>query len=156
MSRYDFDEQKSKLRQNSCYFFFKESPLALLLTVVIPGWSHRGPWRTILHLLTRRTAESIVFSESDRHVLWNSAEDDLLVQAVTKYSTSDVFGPVSTGMQVESSLSVSLPQQFKEYYRLDATVTQLTFVFLPAHAHRCLDYRNNTVSTVAIVKLIHD
>jgi hypothetical protein len=49
-------------------------------------------WRTFLQLLARRAAESIAFSVPDRNALWSRAEDDLLVQAVAKYSDSDVLG----------------------------------------------------------------
>ena len=49
-------------------------------------------WRTILQLPARRAAESISFSVPDRHASWSRTEDDLLVQAVAKHSTSDVLG----------------------------------------------------------------
>ena len=49
-------------------------------------------WWTFLQLLARRAAESIAFSVPDRNALWSRAEDDLLVQAVSKHSTSDVLG----------------------------------------------------------------
>ena len=49
-------------------------------------------WRTILQLLVCRAAESIAFSVHDRNALWNRTEDDLLVQVVVKYSTSDNLG----------------------------------------------------------------
>ena len=49
-------------------------------------------WRTILQLLARRAAESFAFSVPDRNALWSRAEDDLLVQAVAKYSTSNILG----------------------------------------------------------------
>ena len=48
-------------------------------------------WRTMLQLLARRAAESNAFSVPDRNALWSRAEDDLLVQVVVKYSTSDVL-----------------------------------------------------------------
>jgi hypothetical protein len=38
------------------------------------------------------SAESIAFSVPDRNALWSRADDDLLVQSVVKYSTSDVLG----------------------------------------------------------------
>jgi hypothetical protein len=44
-------------------------------------------WRTMLQLFARRADESNVFSI--RNALWNRAEDDLLVQAVAKHSTSE-------------------------------------------------------------------
>jgi hypothetical protein len=46
----------------------------------------------MLQLLARRTGESNVFSVPDRNVLWSTTEDGILVQAVAKYSTSDVLG----------------------------------------------------------------
>jgi hypothetical protein len=88
--------------------------------------------RTILQLLARRAAKSIAFSVPDRHVLWSRAEDDLLVQAVVKYSTSDVLG--RDWIQVESDLPGRLPQQCKERCRLADTVAQLIFVFLRVNA----------------------
>jgi hypothetical protein len=50
-------------------------------------------WRTMLQLLSRRAAESNAFSIPDRNALWSRAEDDLLVQAVAKHSTSHVLFP---------------------------------------------------------------
>ena len=85
-------------------------------------------WRTILHLLARWAAESIAFSVPDRNALWSRAEDDLLVQAVAKYSTSDVL--FRDWSEVASELPGRLPQQCKERYRLADTVVELTFVFL--------------------------
>ena len=49
-------------------------------------------WWTMLQLLARRAAESNAFSVPDRNASWSRAEDDLLVQAVAKHSTSDVLG----------------------------------------------------------------
>jgi hypothetical protein len=46
----------------------------------------------MFQLLPRRAAESNAFSVPDRNALWSRAEDGLLVQVVTKYSTSDVLG----------------------------------------------------------------
>ncbi len=51
-------------------------------------------WRTMLHHLTRRAAESYTFSIPDRNALWSRPEDDLLVQDVAKHSTSDILFPV--------------------------------------------------------------
>ena len=48
--------------------------------------------RTFLQLLARRATESIAFSVPDRNALWIRTEDDLLVQAVAKYSTSIILG----------------------------------------------------------------
>ena len=45
----------------------------------------------MLQLLARRVADSNAFSVPDRNALWSRAEDDLLVQAVGKDSTSDVL-----------------------------------------------------------------
>jgi hypothetical protein len=49
-------------------------------------------WRTMLQLLVCRTSKSNTFSVPDRNALWSRTEDGLLVQAVAKYSTSDVLG----------------------------------------------------------------
>ena len=35
---------------------------------------------------------SIVFSVPDRNTSWNRSEDDLLVEVVAKYSTSNILG----------------------------------------------------------------
>jgi hypothetical protein len=43
----------------------------------------------MLQLFARRAGESNVFSI--RNTLWSRVEDDLLVQVVVKYSTSDVL-----------------------------------------------------------------
>ncbi len=48
--------------------------------------------RTILHLLARRSGESITFSVPDPNALWSRAEDGILVQVVVKYSTNNVLG----------------------------------------------------------------
>jgi len=48
-------------------------------------------WWTMLQLLASRAAESNAFSI--RNALWRRAEDDLLVQAVAKHSTSDALFP---------------------------------------------------------------
>ena len=40
----------------------------------------------MIQLFARRAAESNAFSVPDRNALWIRAEDDLLVQAVAKYS----------------------------------------------------------------------
>ncbi len=49
-------------------------------------------WRTMIQLFTRRAAESNAFSVPDHNALWSRTEDDLLVEAVAKQSTSDVLG----------------------------------------------------------------
>ncbi len=85
-------------------------------------------WRTLLQLLVRRAAESYAFSVPDRNALWSRAEDGLLVQAVAKYSTSDVLG--RHWSEVASELPGRSKQQCKERYRLADTVAELTFVFL--------------------------
>ena len=85
-------------------------------------------WRTILQLLARRAAESIAFSVPDRNALWSRAEDDLLVQAVAKYSTSNIVG--RDWIEVASEMPGRLPQQCQERYRLADILAELTFVFL--------------------------
>jgi hypothetical protein len=60
--------------------------------------------------------------------LWRRAEDDLLVPAVAKDSTSDVLGRDWSDVALE--LPGRLPQQWKERYRLADTVAALTLVFL--------------------------
>jgi hypothetical protein len=84
--------------------------------------------RTMLQLLARRAAESNAFSVPDRNALWSRAEDDLLVQAAVKHSTSDVLFP--DWSEVVSELPGRYKQQCKERYRLADTVVELTFVFL--------------------------
>jgi hypothetical protein len=76
-------------------------------------------WRTMLQLLARRASESNAFSVPDRNALWNRAEDDLLVQVVAKYSTSDVLG--HDWSEVASELPGRCKQQCKERYRLADT-----------------------------------
>ena len=85
-------------------------------------------WRTMLQLLARRAAESNAFSVPDRNALWSTAEDDLLVQAVAKHSTSDVLG--RDWREVAWELPGRSEQQCKERYHLANTVVELTFVFL--------------------------
>jgi len=46
----------------------------------------------MFQLLARRAAESNALSVPDRTAAWSRAEDDLLIQAVAKHSTSDVIG----------------------------------------------------------------
>ena len=84
--------------------------------------------RTILHLLECRTTESTVFSVSDRKTLWNREEDDLHIQDVGMYDTSDVLG--RDWREVASELTGSLPQYYKERYRIPDTLSPLAFVFL--------------------------
>ena len=64
-------------------------------------------WWTFLQLLARRAAESIAFSVPDRNTLWSRDEDDLLVQGVTKYSTSNILG--RDWIEVASEMSGHLP-----------------------------------------------
>ena len=85
-------------------------------------------WRTMLQLLARRAAESNAFSVPDRNALWSGAEDDLLVRAVAKNSTSDVLG--LDWRVVAWDLPRRTAQQCKECYRLAQSVVELTFVFL--------------------------
>ncbi len=54
-------------------------------------------------------------------------EDGVLVEAVVKYSTSDVLG--HDWSEVASELPGRSKQQCKERYRLPDTVSELTFVF---------------------------
>ena len=82
----------------------------------------------MLQLLARRAAESNAFSVPDRNALWSRAEDDLLVQAVAKHSTSDVLG--HDWHEVAWELPGRSAQQCKERCRLADTVVELTFVFL--------------------------
>ena len=83
-------------------------------------------WRTMLQLFARRAAESNAFSI--RNALWSRAEDDLLVQAVAKHSTSDVL--FRDWREVAWELPGRSEQQCKERYRLAQSVVELTFVFL--------------------------
>ena len=83
---------------------------------------------TILQLLARRAAESIAFSVPDRNALWSRTEDDLLVQTVAKYSTSNILGRDWT--EVASEMPGRLPQQCQERYRLADILAELTFMFL--------------------------
>ena len=85
-------------------------------------------WRTILQLLARRAAESIAFSVPDRNASWSRAEDDLLVQAVAKCSTSNILG--RDWIEVAWEMPGRLPQQCQERYRLAHNCEELTFVFL--------------------------
>ena len=64
----------------------------------------------------RRAAESNAFSVPDRNASWSRAEDDLLVQAVGKYSTSDVLG--RDWRVVAWELPGRSVQQCKERYSL--------------------------------------
>ena len=85
-------------------------------------------WRTILQLLARQAAESNAFSVPDRNALLSRAEDDLLVQAVAKFSTSEVL--FRDWSEVAWELPGRSAQQCKERYHLANTVVELTFVFL--------------------------
>ncbi len=69
-----------------------------------------------------------LFSLPDRNVLWNRVEDDLLVQSVSKDSTSEVLFP--NWSVVVSELTGWSNQEYKESYRLPDTVVELTFVCL--------------------------
>ena len=102
-------------------------------------------WRTILQLLARRAAESIAFSVPDRNALWSRVEDDLLVQVVKKYSTSDVL--FRDWSEVASELPGRLLQQRKERYRLADTVVELKFVFLRVIFRVCPFLRSSYVLT---------
>jgi hypothetical protein len=84
-------------------------------------------WRTILHLLARRAAESIAFSVPDRNTSWNRAVDDL-VKVVAKYSTSNILG--RDWIDVTSEIRGRLSQQCQKRYSLADILAELTFVFL--------------------------
>jgi hypothetical protein len=86
------------------------------------------PWVADHQFLARRAAESNAFSVPDRNALWSRAEDGLLVQAVAKYSTSNVLR--REWSEVAWELPGRSEQQCKERYSLADTVVQLTFVFL--------------------------
>jgi hypothetical protein len=100
----------------------KGRPLAISKFCPVLGW------RTMLQLLARRAAESNEFSVPVRNTLWSREEDGLLVEAVTKYSTSDVLG--RDWSEVASEMSGRSKHQCKERYRLADTVAELTFVFI--------------------------
>ena len=85
-------------------------------------------WRTMIQLFARRAAESNAFSVPDHNALWSTAEDDLLVQAVAKHSTSDVL--FRDWREVAWELPGRSEQQCKERYRLANIVVELTFIFL--------------------------
>jgi hypothetical protein len=78
----------------------------------------------MLQLFARRAANAF----SIRNALWSSAEDDLLVQAVAKHSTSEVI--YRAWSEVAWELPGGSEQQYKERYRLAQSVVELTFVFL--------------------------
>jgi hypothetical protein len=89
----------------------------------------------MVQLLVCRTPESNAFSVSvpDRNASWIREEDDLLVQDVGKYCTSDVlFSDVlfPDWSEVASELTGRSKHQYKECYSLLDTVVKLTFVFL--------------------------
>jgi hypothetical protein len=93
-----------------------------------------------MQFLACRATESNAFSVPDRNALWSRAEDDLLVQPVSKHSTSDVlFSDVlfPDWNEVASELSGRSKQQCKERYRLPDTVVKLIFVFL------CVTFRGS-------------
>ncbi len=62
-----------------------------------------------------------------QHTHWGT-DDDLLVQSVAKYSTSNVLGRSWT--EVAREMPGLLPQQCQERYRLADVLAQSTFVFL--------------------------
>jgi hypothetical protein len=71
----------------------------------------------MLQLFARRAAESNVFSI--RNTLWSRVEDDLLVQAVAKYSTSEVL--FRDWSEVAWELPGRSEQQCIERYKLADT-----------------------------------
>ena len=105
-------------------------------------------WRTILQLLARRAAESIAFSVPDRNALWSRAEDDL-VQAVPKYSSSNILG--RDWIEVASEMPGRLPQQCQERYRLADVLAELTFVLF-----LCVTFRDSPlVPSAPVTSLEH-
>ena len=80
----------------------------------------------MLQLLARRAAESNAFSI--RNALWSRVEDDLLVQAVAKYTTFDVL--FHDWNEVALEFPGRLSEEWKEDYWIADTVVELTFVFL--------------------------
>ncbi len=94
--------------------------------------------RTILQLLARRAAESIVFSVPDRTASWSRAQDDLLVQPVAKYSTSNILG--HDWIEVAWEMPGRLPQQCQERYMIAHILAELTFVFL------CVRFRGSPLA----------
>ena len=62
-------------------------------TPVISRFSPVLGWGTTLQFLVRRETESTTFSVPDSNALWSRSDDDLLIQDVPKYSTSDVLPP---------------------------------------------------------------
>ena len=98
----------------------------------------------MLQLLARRAAESNAFSVPDNNALWSRAEDDLLVQAVAKHSTSDVL--FRDWREVAWELPGRSEQQCKERYRLADTVVELTFIFLRVSFRAPLSYDPRTFS----------
>ena len=82
----------------------------------------------MIQLFARRADESNAFSVPDDNALWSRAEDDLLVQAVAKHSTSDVL--FRDWREVAWELTGHSEQQCKERYHLADTIVDLTFVFL--------------------------
>ena len=102
-------------------------------------------WRTMIQLFARRAAESNAFSVPDHNALWSTAEDDLLVQAVAKHSTSDVLG--RDWHEVAWELPGRSAQQCKERYHLADTVAELTFVFLRVIFRGSPGFRSSLVLT---------
>ena len=62
-------------------------------------------------------------------------EDDLLVQVVPKYSTSNISG--RDWIEVASQIPGRLSQQCQECYRIPDILAELTFVFL------CVTFRDS-------------
>ncbi len=61
-----------------------------------------------MQVLACRATESVTSSVPDRNALWTREQDDLLLQDVGKYSTSDVLG--RDWIEVASELSGCLSQ----------------------------------------------
>ena len=62
------------------------------------------------------------------HASWNRSEDDLLVESVEKYSSSNILGLHWT--EVAWEMPGRLSQQCQEIYSLAHILAELTFVYL--------------------------
>jgi hypothetical protein len=91
----------------------------------------------MFQLLARRAAESNTFSVPDRNALWSRTEDGLLVEAVAKYSTSNVLR--HEWSEVAWELSGRSEQQCKERYSLADTVISFFSSFLQIWCASCKD-----------------
>ena len=108
----------------------------------------------MLQLLARRAAESNAFSVPDHNALWSRAEDDLLVHAVAKPTTSDVLG--RDWREVAWDLPGRTVQQCKERYILADTVAELTFVFLRVTFRGSPFLPSSHVQKMQTRRILHD